>query len=420
MTYLETQGGKPLRGSLRVQGAKNSVLPLLAATLLTQGQTVLKNCPHLRDVEETIGILEELGCRVYWKNEDLYIDTRPLSRHQIGRERMHAMRSSIIFLGALLARCGRGEMSVPGGCALGARPIDIHLWALEKLGARIDGFGGTLRAQAPNHVGAELILPIPSVGATENILLFATSCVGKTTIVNAAREPEITELAAFLNLAGYSVEGAGTPVITVEGGRRKNAPQEITYTVMPDRIVAATWLCGVTATGGEITLEGVVPDHMRSLLGTLEEMGAVIHVQEDRITLRSVGRCHALNRGIRTGPHPAFPTDAQPPIMIPAALAQGQTLFEETIFDDRYRHVQELNRMGANIAVSGKYAVVTGVPALKGAVVAACDLRGCAALVLAGLCAQGKTVIKNAGYIERGYEDIVGTLRALGADITGG
>lgn len=417
MDWIETTGGRALNGCVTVQGSKNSVLPILAATVLTGGISVIENCPELSDVAATVAILEEIGCRVTRKNSTLTVDSECINEYNISIEHMSSLRSSIVFLGALLARLGRADLFMPGGCELGARPIDIHLWALMRMGARISNHDGRLNGTASRPTGCELVLPIPSVGATENIMLFATACEGTTTIVNAAREPEIVELQTYLTAAGFDVSGAGTPVIRVTGCRHARLNGCVRYRVQPDRIAAATWMCAAAAAGGEILVDGVELEPLARLAAVLNAMGCTVYQQQNAVTVRRTGALTAPAEPIRTGPYPGFPTDMQPLLTVPASLADGCTTFEENMFDDRYRHIPELNRMGARIAVSGKYALCTGVPALHGATVRACDLRGGAALVLAGLCAEGKTVIANPAYIDRGYEHIEETLAALGADI---
>ncbi len=388
MDLIETVGGRALNGCVRVQGAKNSVLPILAAAVLTNGVSVIENCPSLRDVDATIAILEEIGCRVTRENTTLTVDSECASEYNISPEHMSSLRSSVVFLGALLARQGRAELFMPGGCELGARPIDIHLWALMRMGAKITSRDGCLTGTVVNPTGCELVLPIPSVGATENIMLFATACTGTTTIV-----------------------------IRITGRRAARLSGRVSHRVMPDRIAAATWMCVAAAAGGEVMVEGVEYEPLARLSALLTEMGCTVFHQGGAVTIRRTGPLIALMQPVRTGPYPSFPTDMQPLLTVPAAVAEGCTAFEENMFDDRYRHVPELNRMGAQIALSGKYALCTGVRKLHGATVRACDLRGGAALVLAGLCAEGQTVIANTAYIDRGYERIEETLAQLGADI---
>lgn len=416
MDYIKVVGGRALTGAVQVHGAKNSVLPILAASVLTAGVSVIENCPRLKDVDAMLLILRELGCKVSAENRTITVDSSNAVAETISAERMSALRSSIAFLGALLARNGRAELYMPGGCELGARPIDIHLWALARMGAKIRQCDGRLHATVSRGSGCELVLPVPSVGATENIMLFATACSGETVIVNAAREPEIVDLQTYLNVAGFSVSGAGTPVIRIVGGR-KTVTGPIVHRAIPDRIVAATWMCAAAGTGGEVTVAGVEPAPLELLGGVLAEMGCEVGFAENEVTVRRVRPLRAPTMTVRTGPYPGFPTDMQPLLMVPAILAHGQTVFEENVFDGRYRHVSELNRMGAEIMLSGKYALCGGTERLHGASVCAADLRGGAALVCAALCAEGESTIRNIDYIDRGYESIEDTLRLLGADI---
>ncbi len=414
MSYYEILGGRPLSGSLAVHGAKNSVLPILAACLLSPGQSVIHNCPDLSDVSATMDILRLLGCRVEREGGTVTIDASALSRWDIPEHLMREMRSSVIFLGALLARLGTAELSYPGGCELGPRPIDLHLSALRALGAEIWEEQGALCCQGRGSLrGRELCLSIPSVGATENAMLAACSCPGLTTIVGAAQEPEIVDLQNFLQAMGAKVVGAGTPNLTIEGGVPLH-PAE--YRVMGDRIAAATYLCGVAAAGGEAEVTGVSPDTLTAVLACLEEAGCTLHTSADSIVLS----CDAPLRGInpvRTAPYPGFPTDAQAILMAALAGGEGVTLFVENIFDSRYRHVDELRRMGADIQIAGRAAMVSGVGRLHGAAVRSTDLRGGAALVVAALGAEGTTKVGQLRHIRRGYQDFDKNLRALGADI---
>ena len=416
MDYIKVEGGRALTGSVRVYGAKNSVLPILAASVLTSGVSVIENCPRLKDIDAILAILRALGCEVTAEERTITVDSSGPIAAEISAEQMSALRASIAFLGALLARNGRAELFVPGGCELGSRPIDIHLWALMRLGAKIRQQDGRLHAAVSRGNGCELVLPIPSVGATENIMLFATACGGETVIVNAAREPEIVDLQTYLNAAGFSVSGAGSPVIRIAGGR-KTQPTQVVHRVIPDRIAAATWMCATASAGGEVMVTGVEPEPLALLGELLAEMGCGVQFAADAVTIRRVGPLQAPRATVRTGPYPGFPTDMQPLLMVPAVLAHGQTVFEENMFDSRYRHVPELNRMGAEIMVSGKYALCGGIERLHGASVCAADLRGGAALVCAALCAEGESTIRNIEYIDRGYESIEDSLRLLGADV---
>ena len=413
MSYYEIQGGRPLYGTLAVHGAKNSVLPILAACLLVPGQCVLHNCPDLSDVSATLDILRLLGCRADREGDAVVIDASSLTRWNIPEHLMREMRSSVTFLGALLARLGEAELSYPGGCELGPRPIDLHLAALRALGAEILEEQGALVCRRGTLRGREICLAVPSVGATENAVLAACGCPGVTTIVGVAREPEIADLQGFLQAAGARVTGAGTSTIEVEGCADLHP---VEYRVMGDRIAAATYLCGCAAAGGEVSLTGVSPDTLTAVLTCLEEAGCALHTGPDQIVLAS----RALLRGIspvRTAPYPGFPTDAQAILMAALAGGEGATLFEENIFDSRYRHVDELRRMGADIQIAGRAAMVSGVGRLHGAAVRSTDLRGGAALVVAGLGAEGITQVGELRHIRRGYQALDKNLSALGADI---
>ena len=413
MSQLLVQGGRPLRGEVAIQGAKNSVLPILAATLLTAGQVEVRNCPRLRDVDASVRILQSLGCQARWEGASLLVDTAGLNGCAISDTLMREMRSSAIFLGAILARCGQAELSYPGGCELGPRPIDLHLNGLRELGAEIDDSGGLLHCRAARLQGRELVLSLPSVGATENLMLAACGAEGVTTICNAAREPEIGDLQDFLNACGGKVSGAGTSAITIEGGRQLHG---CAYTVMPDRIAAATYLCAVASAGGEGFLRGAREQHLSTVTAVLREAGCDVRRSAEGIACACRGRPKAV-RPVRTAPYPGFPTDAQAVLMAALLRSRGTTVFEENIFENRYRHVDELTRMGADIRVAGRVAVVTGTETLHGAAVRCTDLRGGAALCVAALAAEGKTHISETCHIDRGYQDIVGDLRALGADI---
>ena len=405
------QGGRALEGAVRVQGAKNSVLPILAATLLHPGTSVLKNCPRLRDVEASIQILRHLGCAVRWEEGALVVDASAPSRWDIPDHLMRSMRSSVIFLGAILSRFGRAELSMPGGCELGPRPIDLHLAALRQLGAVIDEGGGRLCCEAPALLGRELTLSMPSVGATENAVLAACGARGITTILNAAREPEIVDLERFLTAMGCRVQGCGSSTITVEG---RQPTHDAVHTVMPDRIVAATYLAAAAAAGGDIWLQGVDYRHLSTVTAALHEAGCLVESRGTEIHLQRRGRLKGI-RPVRTSPYPGFPTDAQAVLMAALLRSQGTTVFVENIFDSRYRHVDELCRLGADIRVEGRVAVVCGVERLRGAAMESTDLRGGAAMVVAALAAEGESRVGGTAHIRRGYEDILRDLRHLGA-----
>jgi len=413
MNEIIIEGQRRLEGALAVQGAKNSVLPILAATLLHPGQSVLYGCPRLSDVDASVRILRHLGCRARWEGEALVVDASSLERWDIPEQLMREMRSSVIFLGAILARLGRAELSYPGGCELGPRPIDLHLSALRALGAEIRERSGMLDCEAKMLKGRELTLAISSVGATENALLAACGAEGETIILNAAREPEIVDLQNYLKAIGCAVCGAGSSTILV-GGRQKT--HDAVHTVMPDRIAASTYLAGAAAAGGEIELRNVDPRHFSTVTSALHEAGCRIVSDDKRVVLQSSGTLRAVSP-VRTAPYPGFPTDAQAILMAALLKSSGATVFIENIFENRYRHVDELRRMGAEISVADRVAVVTGVECLHGARVRATDLRGGAALMVAALAAEGESVIGDTHHIRRGYEDPVRDLSALGARI---
>ncbi|MEG2221498.1 MAG: UDP-N-acetylglucosamine 1-carboxyvinyltransferase [Oscillospiraceae bacterium] len=413
MEVLSVDGGRRLWGEIAVQGAKNSVLPILAATVLARGECVIEHCPHLRDVEASIRILRHLGCLARWEGDALTVDTAGLYRCDIPDDLMREMRSSVIFLGAILARCGGAQLSYPGGCELGPRPIDLHLFALRTLGAVVEETGGCLRCTAEALHGAELTLGSPSVGATENAILAACGAEGTTVICNAAREPEIVDLQRFLRACGGTVYGAGSSTVRVEGGKPLHG---CTHRVLADRIVAATYLSAVAAAGGEARLTGVDYRHLSTVTAALMEAGCQLHSDRDSITISAEGRRRAI-RPVRTAPYPGFPTDAQAVLMAGLLRSEGATVFVENMFTHRYRHVDELARLGANIRVEGRVAVVCGVETLRGASLRSTDLRGGAALVVAALAAEGQSRIEEIAHIDRGYQDIAGDLRRLGASI---
>ena len=413
MSYLSIEGGAPLHGGLTIQGSKNSVLPVLAATILARDVCRIENCPRLRDVDASVAILRHLGCRVRRDGTALEVDTAPMARCDIPDELMREMRSSIIFLGAILARQGEAVLSYPGGCELGPRPIDLHLAALRELGAEITERGGELRCRAKCLRGTDITLAIPSVGATENAMLAACAAAGETVICNAAREPEILDLQCYLRKLGARISGAGTSTVTVSGFR----PQPfVEHTIMPDRIVAATILCAGAACGGDVELQGVDPDHFLTVLDSLSEAGCAIMKTASTVRLTSTGRLTAP-RPVVTQPYPGFPTDAQPPLMAACLKAKGTTVFTENIFTNRYRHAEEFRRLGAAVSIEGRVAYVTGVDRLTGAPLTSSDLRGGAAMIVAGLSAEGETEILDNGYINRGYDRFDACLSALGADV---
>lgn len=413
MSAIIIRGGRPLSGSLTVQGAKNSVLPILAATLLSGEVCRIRHCPRLRDVETAMEILRHLGCRADWQGRDLLVDAADLTRWDVPDHLMSRMRSSVVFLGAILARCGQAEMTYPGGCELGARPIDLHLAALRSMGAAIQETGGRLVCRRERLTGTEIVLSLPSVGATENAMLAACGAEGTTVIANAAREPEIVDLQTFLQKMGAHVQGAGSSTVVVEGGAPLHG---CVHTVVADRIVAATYLAAAAGTGGDIRLEGVDYRHLSAVATMLRQAGCRLTCGETSIRLQAPRRLQSAGP-IRTAPYPGFPTDAQAVLMASLLRSEGATVFVENIFDSRYRHVPEMVRMGADIRLEGRVAVVCGVDRLHGAAVRARELRGGAALVLAGLQAEGETAVTGVEHIQRGYEDLTGELAQLGADI---
>ena len=398
MSAYIIQGGRPLYGTARVHGAKNSVLPILAATVLCRGTSVIHNCPDLSDVRASMAILEHLGCQVDRSGDTITVDASVVTGNDVPDRLMREMRSSVIFLGAMLARTGSAELSMPGGCELGPRPIDLHLSAIRALGAEIREEGGALHCAIPGGrlQGCEYALSLPSVGATENAMLCACGAEGTTVITNAAREPEIVDLQTFLRAAGAEVRGAGTSVVTVRGVGGLHGGE---HTVLPDRIVAATLLSAAAVTA------------------VLAEAGCRVRSGPGRVTLRRDQPLKGV-RPIRTAPYPGFPTDAQPPIMAALAKGTGTTVLVENMFESRYRHVDELCRMGADIRVEGRVAVVCGVERLHGASLRSADLRGGAALVVAALGAEGSSEITGLAHIDRGYFGLEDTLRSLGAEIS--
>ena len=414
MSKLYITGRKRLGGGVRLQGAKNSALPLLAATVLARGESVLYNCPLLSDTEASLRILRWLGCKAQRSDGTVLVKNDGITRHDIPDALMRQTRGSIMFLGAVLARQGRARLSLPGGCAIGQRPIDLHLKALRRLGAVIKERRGILDCRAPHGLrGADITLPFPSVGATEDIILAACTASGVTTVTNAAREPEISDLADYLNRCGARIRGAGESVIVIDGVRELHG---CAHAVIPDRIVAATLIACAAVTGSAITLKGVIHSHLAAVLPVFEDAGCVFAARENELKITAPERLRSM-RIVRTMPYPGFPTDAQAPLLAAAAVADGTTVLIENIFENRYRHAAELARMGADVKTEGKFAVGEGVPRLYGAAVEAADLRGAAALVAAGLCAEGKTELGGVRYLDRGYESFEQVLSALGADV---
>jgi len=413
MDIWRIRGGRKLEGVCFVQGSKNASLPILAASILTPAESELQNVPQLKDIDAALRILRHLGCVAEQRENEVYINARGVTCCGIPHKLMLEMRSSVIFMGALLARCGEARLSPPGGCQLGKRPIDLHLSALRQLGAEIEESGGEIICRAGRLRGAEICLPFPSVGATENIMLAATAAEGETVIRGAAREPEISALGEYLRRMGSAVSGDGTDTIVI--GQRRFAAH-IDYRILSDRIVAATVACAAAACGGSVELRGVEPQHFSTVLHFLKQAGCDIMCQNRSVWLRSGGKLHAVGE-ICTEPYPGFPTDAQPVLMAALLKARGRTVIRETIFENRFRQVPELIRLGADITLHDQIAEIWGVDSLKGTVLNATDLRGGAAMIVAGLTAEGQTLVCDEGHIRRGYERLDTRLRALGADI---
>lgn len=413
MSKYIINGGRKLRGTVCVQGAKNAVLPLFAAALLTDERVVIHNCPDLTDVSNMARILNSLGAETERRGDSVTIDTGYMRSHEIPSRLAGELRSSIFTLGALLGRAKKAKVAYPGGCDIGLRPIDIHLKALKEMNVRIADRYGYILCDATDMRPAAVTLDYPSVGATENVMLLAATADGVTTIANAAREPEVVDLQNFLNRMGARISGAGTSFVRVEGVRSLKGTE---YSTMPDRIVAGTYMIAAAVCGGEVLLRGVCPEHIASLTSKLAESGAEIEIDGSDVLVRSDGKLRAPGC-IETRPYPGFPTDLQAPFGVLASVAEGTTVVVENIFETRFKHVAELTKMGASVKVKDKVAVFTGVKTLSGAETTAMDLRGGAALVVAGLKAQGTTVVNDIHHIERGYEAPEKVLSSLGADI---
>ena len=406
------EGGKKLEGEVEVSGSKNASLPIMAASILNTGTTKLYNIPQIRDTKITQEILKFLGCKVKKNNGKIEINSKNIRKKEIPEDLMHQMRSTVILAGAILGRFKEVRFSYPGGCDIGARPIDLHLSSFKKLGINIVEEGGFIICKCDKIIGANIDLDFPSVGATENIILASVYAEGTTKISNAAMEPEIIDLANCLNKMGAKIEGAGTNVIKITGVKKL---KDISYNVMPDRIEAGTLLCMVATTGGKVKLTNVIPEHISPVINKLEECGCKIKTEKETIYLEAPKRLKAVD--IKTMPYPGFPTDMQSVFASILVNSKGTSMVIENIFENRYRYIPELKRMGAKIKVEGRTAVINGVRKLSGATVKSTDLRGGAALITAGLIAKGTTKITNAEYILRGYERIEDKLQKLGANI---
>ncbi|MBI4833140.1 MAG: UDP-N-acetylglucosamine 1-carboxyvinyltransferase [Candidatus Lindowbacteria bacterium] len=413
MDAFVIRGGRALKGTLKVKGAKNAVLPIMAATLLTDERCVIENVPLLRDIFTMAKVLQHLGVSVQdMGGGALTADSGGLHDHIAPYELVRTMRASVLVMGPLLARLGKAKVALPGGCAIGSRPIDIHLKGLEALGARLKVGRGYVEVSGKKLEGADICLSFPSVGATENLIMAAVLAHGKTVLDNAACEPEIQDLAKFLRALGAKIEGEGTPRIHIEGVKRLGAA---THRVVPDRIEAGTFLAAGAITGGRVTVDDAVEEHLRPITSKLAEAGVTIDVDGQSITASISGRMRPLN--IRTMPYPGFPTDMQAQFMALMAVTPGVSSMTETVFENRFMQVAELKRMGADIRIEHNTAIVNGVNSLSGAEVMASDLRASAALVLAGLVARGETKVSRIYHIDRGYEQIERRLTDLGADI---
>lgn len=412
MKYI-VDGCRGLNGYVRVQGAKNSVLPILAASILCADKCEIYDCPKLDDVDTTIEILKTLGCKAKRDENTVTVDSSDAFGSEIPETLMRRLRSSIVFLGAVTMRMGKARLSMPGGCSLGARPIDLHIKALRSLGILVNEDGGFIETSADNAHAANIHLSFPSVGATENAILAAVKIKGETVITNAAREPEIVDLINFLNQAGARIQGGGTGTIHIEG---VPSLKGVTYRIIPDRIAAATYMCAAMATGGEIEFENIRSAHLTAITNELRDEGARIEFFGDRGYIRAPKTPKNADM-IKTLPYPGFPTDAQSVFLPHLAQADGTSVIVENIFENRFKIVPYLNLMGADIVTEGRTAVIRGVKKLKAAHLYAPDLRGGAAMIVAALSAEGTSIVEDEGHIRRGYEDITKRLRELGAGI---
>ena len=414
MDKLIISGGGPLRGEIRISGAKNAVLPILASTLLADGPVTVRNVPHLHDVTTTMELLGRMGLElVVDERMSIHVDPRPIREFEAPYELVRTMRASILVLGPLLARYGRADVSLPGGCAIGTRPVDQHIKGLKAMGARIEVEGGYIRARVDRLQGARVVMDMVTVTGTENLMMAAALAKGTSLIENAAREPEVTDLANCLNQMGAKIKGAGTDTLEIEGVDNLAGTD---YRVLPDRIETGTFLVAAAVTGGRIRVKDARPDTLDAVLQVLREAGARVETGEDWIELDMEGR-RPQAVTVRTAPYPAFPTDMQAQFTVLNAIAEGSGTITETVFENRFMHVQEMQRMGAKLRVEGNTCISTGVPRLKAAPVMATDLRASASLVLAGLVADGDTVVDRIYHIDRGYECIEEKLGQLGARI---
>ena len=413
MAKLLVKGGMTFDGTYRLKAAKNAVLPMIAASILTEEKCVLLNVPDITDIRNMLKIVEKLGAKTAFREGVLSIDGVDATGSSVGAELARELRSSVFLLGPILARSHRAAVAYPGGCDIGVRPLDIHIKGLQELGVTLEESHGTIYCDGRRMRGSNVMLDFPSVGATENLMMAASLIPGKTKIRNAAKEPEIVDLQNFLNAMGAKIYGAGGSVIEVEGVKKLSG---CTYTPIPDRIVAGTLLIGAATCGGEFTLDNCQAEHIEPLLFKLRKSSCFIDIQSDRIVLKNYLRTHSFDK-VETQPYPGFPTDLQSPMMVLMSVSEGTGVIVENIFETRFKIVRELTKMGANITVKDRAAIIRGVRTLDGASVSAGDLRGGAALVLAALKADGTSVIENAHHIDRGYEEIETLLGSLGAEI---
>lgn len=412
MDKILIRGGRRLKGEVTVDGAKNAALPILLSSLLTPEPCTFRNLPQVVDVRTTLRLLADLGARVETEGDDVCVQAERLARLEAQYDLVKTMRASFLSLGPLLARFGRARVSTPGGCAIGSRPVDLHLEGLQKMGARVRIVHGYVEAEAEQLYGARLYLDFPSVGATEHLMMVAALANGTTTIEQAAREPEVVDLARALTAMGAKITGAGEDIITIEG---VTALHGLDFTVIPDRIEAATFMMAAALTGGDVYVRGARADHLHAVILKLREAGADVQEDNEGVRVTSNGRLHSVD--VKTMPYPGFATDLQAQMMALMTLTPGISIITERIFESRFMHVSELGRLGADIEIEGPTAIVKGGRPLSGAPVMASDLRASAALVIAGLAAKGTTQVNRVYHIDRGYENIDGKLRQLGARI---
>ena len=406
------EGGKKLEGTVKISGSKNASLPILAATILSEKTNKLYNVPQIKDTKTTLEILKLLGCKIKQNSGKIEINSKHITKTEIPEHLMREMRSTVIMAGALLGRFKEVTFSYPGGCDIGSRPIDLHINAFKKLGVEITEEAGFIKCKANKIIGTNIDLDFPSVGATENIILATVLSTGTTTINNAAMEPEIIDMVQFLKKMGAKIQGEGTNQIIIDGVEKLSG---VSYNIMPDRIEAGTILCAVAATGGNVILDNVIPEHLTAVINKLEETGCKIEINNKKITLNAQKKLKPID--IKTMTYPGFPTDLQQIFAAMLVKASGTSIIIENIFESRYKYISELRKMGAKVTVEGKTAIIKGARKINATTVVCTDLRGGAALVIAGLMAKGKSRVENIGYIQRGYENLENKLGSLGAKI---